>query len=141
MPLPHVPNVLVVDSDPATARSARDAFVDSDVRFVAVPDGGAASGELMHRSFDAILCDLSGEGFDGFDWLKSLLRTHPLLPVIGVARGTGSRSAIEAVKAGAFDFLAKPLDPAEVRRAVREAIECSRKGSETVAIDPRNELA
>ncbi len=68
---------------------------------------------------------------------QGLLRTHPLLPVIGVARGAGSRSAIEAVKAGAFDFLTKPLDPAEVRRAVREAIDCSRKGSETVAIDPR----
>jgi DNA-binding NtrC family response regulator len=131
----------VVDSDAATASTARDAFVDSDVRFVAVPDAEAASGELMHRTFDAVVCDLPGEGFNGFEWLKSLLRTHPLLPVIGVARGAGSRSAIEAVKAGAFDFLTKPLDPAEVRRAVREAIECSRKGSETVAIDPRNELA
>jgi DNA-binding NtrC family response regulator len=141
MPLPNVPSVLVVDSDAATASTARDAFVDSDVRFVAVPDAEAASGELMHRTFDAVVCDLPGEGFNGFEWLKSLLRTHPLLPVIGVARGAGSRSAIEAVKAGAFDFLTKPLDPAEVRRAVREAIECSRKGSETVAIDPRNELA
>ena len=141
MPLPNVPNVLVVDSDPATASSARDAFVDSDVRFVAVADAEAAAGELMHRAFDAVVCDLPGEGFNGFEWLKGLLRTHPLLPVIGVARGAGSRSAIEAVKAGAFDFLTKPLDPAEVRRAVREAIDCSRKGSETVAIDPRNELA
>lgn len=141
MPLPNVPSVLVVDSDAATASTARDAFVDSDVRFVAVPDAEAASGELMHRAFDAVVCDLPGEGFNGFEWLKGLLRTHPLLPVIGVARGAGSRSAIEAVKAGAFDFLTKPLDPAEVRRAVREAIDCSRKGSETVAIDPRNELA
>ena len=80
MPLPHVPSVLVVDSEAATARVARDAFADWDVRFVAVPDAEAASGELMHRAFDAVVCDLPGEGFNGFEWLKSLLRSHPPSP-------------------------------------------------------------
>ncbi len=141
MALPNVPNVLLVDADPETARVTREAFEVSDVRLVSVPDIEAAEAELMHRAFDAVVCDLSGESFAGFDWLKTLHRTRPLLPVIGIASATGSRSAIEAVKAGAFDFLPKPLDPGEVCRVVREAIECSRKGSETVAIDPRNELA
>ena len=141
MALPNVPNVLVVDADPETARVTRDAFQASDVRLVTVPDIEAAEAELMHRAFDAVVCDLSGGAFEGFDWLKTLHRGHPLLPVIGIDRASGSRSAIEAVKAGAFDFLAKPLEPGEIRRIVREAIDCSRKGTEPVAIDPRNELA
>ncbi len=141
MPKSKVPCVLVVDADAETARATRDAFHDSDVRLVSVPDSDAGATELMHRGVDALVCDLSNETFDGFEWLKNLRRTHPLLPVIGIAPSMGSRSAIEAVKAGAFDFLAKPLDPAELRRVVSEAVECSRKGGETVAIDPRNELA
>ncbi len=141
MAMPIVPRVLVVDADPETSRLARDVFLDADLRLVAVDDTEAARAEMMHREFDAVVCDLSGGRGEGFAWLKSLHLTHPLLPFIGVAPATGSRSAIEAVKAGAFDFLAKPLDPAELRRAVREAVDCSRKGSETVAIDPRNELA
>ncbi len=141
MALPNVPCVLVVDADPETARAMGEAFQDADLRLVPVPDAETAMAELADRSFDAVLCELSGESFDGFEWLQSLRRSHPLLPFIGVARASGSRSAIEAVKAGAFDFLAKPLEPSEIRRAVREAIDCSRKGSETVAIDPRNEMA
>lgn len=137
----HLPWVLVVDNDPATSAAMRIAFADADVRLVSVSDTEPASAELMHRPFDAVVCDLSGEAFPGFEWLKSVHRSHPHLPIIGVAPSGGSRSAIEAVKAGAFDFLAKPLDPGEVSRAVKEAIECSRKGAEPVAIDPRNQLA
>ncbi len=141
MAMPNPPYVLVVDGDAETARTVGESLHDADLRLVAAPDAEAAEAELAHRGFDAVLCELSGESFDGFEWLQSLRRSHPLLPFIGVARASGGRSAIEAVKAGAFDFLAKPLDPAEVRRAVREAIGCSRKGSEPVAIDPRNEMA
>jgi len=133
--------VLVIDSDVETGRVTRDAFADSDVRFVSVPDADTAEAELMHRTFDAVVCDLSGGVQGGYEFLKSIHRTHPLLPVVGIAEGSGSRSTIEAVKAGAFDILTKPLDPVEVRRTIREAIDCSRKGREIVAIDPRNELA
>lgn len=141
MALSHVSSVLVVDADPETVRVTRDAFEASDVRLFPVLDAEAAEAELGQRSFDAVICDLSGEFFAGFDWLKTLHRSRPLLPVIGVSSAKGSRSAIEAVKAGAFDFLAKPLFAGEICRVVREAIDCSRKGSETVAIDPRNEHA
>lgn len=141
MATPTPSNVLVIDDDASTARTVGDCLLDDELRLVVVPDAEAASAELAHRSFDAVICELSGDRFDGFEWLTSLRRSHPLLPVIGVAHTSGGRSAIEAVKAGAFDFLAKPLDPGEVRRAVREAIDCSRKGTEPVAIDPRNEMA
>ncbi len=132
--------VLIVDGDPETPRLARSTFADSDLRFVAVSEPEGAADRSL-GDFDAVVCDLSGERFDGFAWLKSLRRDETALPFIGVAAATGSRAAIEAVKAGAFDFLAKPLDPAELRRAVVEAVACSRKGSETVAIDPGDELA
>jgi len=117
-----------------------EAFRDSDTRFVSVPDTESGKSEMMHRSFDVILCNLSGGAFKGFEFLKDVHRSHPRIPIIGVAATSDTRSAIEAVKAGAFDFLSKPLAQAEVRRALREAIDCSRKGSEPVTIDPKNEF-
>lgn len=132
--------VLIVDSDPESTRIATAAFRDADTRFTSVPDSGAAVSEMMHRSFNVIICDLSGDNFDGFEFLKSIHLSSPQIPIIGIAPSSGSRSAIEAVKGGAFDFLAKPIDTGEIRRSVREAIECSRKASEPVSIDPRNEF-
>lgn len=131
--------VLVVDADPETVRVTTDAFRDSETRFLPVENVEAARIELMQHQFNAVLCDLSDDAFQGFEFLMELRRSHPRLPFLGIAAAAGSRSAIQAVKAGAFDFLSKPLDPHELRRSLREAIECSRKGNEPVAIDPRNE--
>ncbi len=138
--MPPSPVVLIVDSDPESARVTLQAFRESNTRFVSVKDPESARSEMMHRHFDAILCDLSGAGFSGFEFLKKLHTSHPQTPFIGVSAASDSRAAIEAVKAGAFDFLAKPLDPAEVSRTIREAVECSRKAGEPVSIDPRNEF-
>lgn len=117
-----------------------EAFRDSDTRFFSVPDAESGMNEMMHRNFDAVVCDLSVGAFKGFEFLKEVHRSHPRIPFIGVAAASDTRSAIEAVKAGAFDFLSKPLGLNDVRRVLREAIECSRKGSEPVAIDPKNEF-
>lgn len=132
--------VLIVDSDSEVSRITTEAFRDADTRFITVPDSEAAAFEMMHRNFDVVVCDLSGAGFNGFEFLKSVHLSSPQIPIIGIAPPSGSRSAIEAVKAGAFDFLSKPLDAGEIRRAVGEAIQCSRKASEPVSIDPKNEF-
>ncbi len=136
MPSSHVPAILVVDSDESTANAAREVFRDTDLRILAVAHPDEAEAALAHRGFDAVLCDLSGDHFGGFDWLRSLHRARPMLPFIGISSLSGSRSAIEAVKAGAFDFLARPFERAELKRAVLDAVESSRKGAEPVEIDP-----
>lgn len=136
MPSPHVPAILVVDADEAAGHAAREVFRDTDLRILTVAHPDEAEAALAHRAFDAVLCDLSGAAFDGFEWLRAQHRARPMLPIIGVANLSGSRSAIEAVKAGAFDFLVRPFDRSELRRAVLDAVASSRKGAEPVEIDP-----
>ncbi len=133
------PCVLIIDPDPEVARVTTAAFRDADARFIPVADAEAAAFEMMHRVFDVVICDLSGSRFDGFEFLKRIHLSSPHLPIIGIAPPSGSRSAIEAVKSGAFDFLSKPLDGADIRRAVGEAIQCSQKANAPVSIDPKNE--
>lgn len=134
-----LPSVVVIDRDPETARITTAAFRDSEIRFASFRDPEEAGLDASHWNLEAIVCDLSNCEFNGFEFLKKIRRTHPGIPFLGISNSTESRSAIEAMKAGAFDFLTKPLDPCELKRSISEAIGCVRKAHAQVTIDPRNE--
>jgi len=133
--------ILIVDSDPETAEAAAAAFRDADVRFTSVASAEEALEALHHHDFDAALCELHFGGDLEFAALEELQRSEPRLPVIGLGSSTDGRVAIEAVKNGAFDFVTRPIHAGDLVRAVREAINCSRKASEPVAIDPGSEVS
>ena len=130
--------VLIVDTDSETAVMAREGFRDANIRFVTVGSTDEAEDELAARTFDVVLADLSHDDGAGFALLKRIRLAHPKLPVIASSRASESGTAIEAVKAGAFDFLAKPFDREEMVRALGEALEVSKKTAEPVAINPRD---
>ncbi len=134
------PLLLVIDPDPRTAVAIAEALKDSDIRIKAVSTGDDADEELRGGRFDIVLCDLEFEEGRGFGLLKEIQKTSPHPPFIALNESSDSRSAIEAVKAGAFDFVPKPFSRSDLIRAVEEAVSCSRLANEPVAIDPRNEL-
>jgi two-component system response regulator HydG len=74
---------------------------------------------------DAVLTDLRMPGRDGLVFLRELLRAESDLPVIVLTAHGTITSAIECMKAGAFHYLQKPVDPEEliltIRRALRES--------------------
>jgi len=71
--------------------------------------------------------------------VRELKRNDPLLPVLVTLSDRSSELAIEIVKAGAFDFLSKPLLRDELEKSLSEAMECSRKAVSSVSIDPHDE--
>jgi DNA-binding NtrC family response regulator len=135
------PRILVVDPDPETTGAMATSLRDVDVRVTTVPGREMAEEELHHREYLAVVLDLDFEDGLGFALLKEIHSNYPLLPAIAISESRESGLAIEAVKAGAFDFLSKPIHASELTKAVRDAIACSRKSTETVAIDPGNELS
>lgn len=128
--------VLVADPDPGTANRLRELFRKHDYRFTAVTDGATAAEAVQERDFDAVICEFRMEGKGGLGLLQELRRGHPQLPVLVTTGQYDSRTAIEVVKAGAFDFLAKPLEGSEIFKALGEAVNCSRTMIEPVEIDP-----
>ncbi len=138
----RTPEILLIDSDPETAKAAGTALRDADVRLTAVDRFDTAEEELHHQSFLAAIVSLDLEEADqsGFDFLQAIRRDFPNVALIAVSEARESTLAIEAVKAGAFDFLPKPIHASELAKSVREAVECARNSREPVAIDPRNEL-
>lgn len=135
-----ISNVLIVDPDPATVEIAREGFKDSEIRFITAASPEEAADELASRPYAAVLSEMDLESGSGFAFLQQAKLSHPQLPVIAASHAAESRTAIEAVKAGAFDFIAKPLDADEVARVIREAVDVSKKTSEPVAINPRDGL-
>ena len=115
--------VLIVDDD-ETLRESLELFLASeDYEVVAAADGAAALTQLERAPVDVVLCDLRMPGIDGFELLPQLLRIAPGLTVILMSAYGGRELAIEALKRGAYDYLAKPFPPSEAVLAIRKAQE------------------
>ncbi len=92
-----------------------------EFQVVARRDGGAALAEASAIKPDAVIADLSE--FEATTVLRELAAADPQCPVILMARGASVDAAIEALKAGALDYLAKPFD----RERLREVLVTVRK--------------
>ncbi len=95
-----------------------------DVRIA--PDGEASLEALATSLPDAVCLDLVMPGIDGFETLERIKSHHPLLPVIVMTAQTGAEFAVRAMKAGAYDYLVKPVDQAKFVAEVTHAVERSR---------------
>jgi len=97
----------------------------------ATAQGRAAALSGKH---DVIVCDIGLADSAGLDLLRDLKEAVPRLPVICLSRSTDSASAIETIKAGAYDFFIKPAEVAEVAGAAIKAFEDARRTSQPVEI-------
>ena len=78
---------------------------------------------LDRAAFDCVITDLRMPGIDGLEGLKRFHQKIPALPVIIVTAFATVETAVEAMKAGAFDYLKKPFDPEELELLVGRAVE------------------
>ncbi|MCB9832033.1 MAG: sigma-54-dependent Fis family transcriptional regulator [Planctomycetes bacterium] len=122
--------VLVVDDEEAMRTFLVRTLRKRGLELVEAADGAAARRLLEDRSFDLVLTDLRMPELDGIELLHWIKRTKPKTPVI-VMTGFGSiPSAIEALKAGAEDYVTKPFDRDEIMRSVDAALEAGRLAAE-----------
>jgi two-component system response regulator HydG len=81
---------------------------------------------LDRAEFDAIVTDLRMPGIDGIEGLRRFKAKVPDIPVILVTAFATVDTAVEAMKAGAFDYLTKPFEPEELEIVVARAVEHAR---------------
>ena len=101
---------LVIDDDPAIRNSVRDFLEDFD-REVLMAANGLEALDLLARHDDVgvALVDLNMPVMDGYAFLAKVRESHPGLPTV-VLSGVGVLSdAMEAIRAGAWDFISKPI--------------------------------
>jgi DNA-binding NtrC family response regulator len=84
--------------------------------------GVAALEALQKSSADAVVTDRRMPGMDGLELLRRLRELYPAMPVILVTAYADVATAVEAMRAGAFDYVVKPFDNDEIRTLVARAL-------------------
>ncbi len=132
-------NVLIVD-DEESMRHLLSVFLrDHGYAVRAVSNGEEALKELGARDYDLVLSDVRMPRMDGIALLRDVQRLHPDLTFIVMSAYGTHDTAIEAMKAGAYDYVSKPFKPDEVLLVLKKAEERERLARENRRL--RTELA
>jgi len=126
------PRILVCDDEPVARRGAARALGSETYDFLECADGREclAALERPRHGVDLILLDLRMPGMDGMTTLAHLTALPAPPPVVVVTADSTLRTAIEAVKAGAADYLSKPYEIDELRFVVANTLETARLRTE-----------
>ncbi|HLK35406.1 MAG TPA: sigma-54 dependent transcriptional regulator [Polyangiaceae bacterium] len=116
-------SVLVVDDDPMVMSALRSFVESRGHRFVAAAGVAEATHVLASQSFDAVVLDLYLPDGDGLDVLDRSLELQPPPAVIVMTARAEIHSAVEAIRRGAADYLAKPLDLDDLGARLEHAVE------------------
>ncbi len=133
--------VLIVDDD-AEMRDALGMYFSSQGHECELAANAAvALGIVERQSLDAVICDVRMDGMNGFELLDRVKRTHPGLPFVFMTGMGRIHDAVDAIKRGAFQYLAKPCDLDELRAIVTGAIEerrrhASGEGERRISLPP-----
>ena len=126
--------VLVVDDDPETLALLREILVKEGYGVSTAEDANAALREATLEEPDVVITDIQMPGMDGVALLGELRTRFPKTLII-LATAFGSlKTAVDGIKAGAFDYLAKPFIIDDIRLVTRRAIEHKQVLSENQAL-------
>jgi DNA-binding NtrC family response regulator len=115
--------LLIVDDDKLAMKHLEQALKKEGYAVTATQSGGNAQALLEKQPFDVVLSELRMDKVDGMQLLKRCRESHPDTEVILLAGDAALESAVEAMRQGAFHYLAKPCLPDAVRQVVAEALE------------------
>jgi two-component system response regulator AtoC len=116
-------SVLVVDDEPSIRHVLTLVLSEHGFDVRAVQDGDEALQELGARDYDVMLSDVRMPKLDGMGLLKKALSLQPEMTVLVMSAYGSKDQALEAVAAGAYDFIQKPFKPEEVVFVLRKADE------------------
>jgi two-component system, NtrC family, response regulator HydG len=78
---------------------------------------------IENNNFDVVLCDYRLPNTDGYEILQKIKSKKPLLPVIIMTAYAEIKMAVKLIKAGAFDYVTKPVQPEEIINLINKALE------------------
>jgi len=129
--------ILVVDDDTAHRTMLKAHLGGEGYEIVEADDGDVAIHLAREREIDLILLDLKMKRVGGMEALAAIQEAKPALPVIIITAFSSVENAVEAMKKGAFDYVTKPVDAAELALTVERALSFERLQQENAALKER----
>src|SRR2546425_8390939 len=118
-----LPPVLVVDDEKNMRLSLKTILADEQYAVRAVDSAEEALRLLANEEFFMVITDARLGGMSGYEFLAKARAQWPELPILMITAYATPKLAVEAIKAGAFDYLAKPFAPEELLLAVARCAE------------------
>jgi DNA-binding NtrC family response regulator len=115
--------ILIVDDEKVALKNLEHVMKKEGYQVVSTQSGPNALKHLEQEAFDVVLTDLRMEKVDGMQILAKCRELWPDTEVVLITGFATLESAVEAMKQGAFYYVAKPFRLDEVRKVVREAME------------------
>jgi signal transduction histidine kinase len=133
--------VLVIDDDEAIRISCRRILAREGYAVEVFERGADGLSRLREAAPPLLLVDLKMPEMDGFQVLEEVRRTDPNVVVVVITGYATIATAVEAMKAGAYDFLPKPFTPDELRLVVERGLERRRLVETSERLRREKELA
>src|SRR6185369_9618616 len=118
-----LPSVLVVDDEKNMRLSLETVLDDEGYDVQAVESAEAALTLLAREEVFMVITDARLGGMSGYEFLGKVRNQWPELPILMLTAYATPKLAVEAIKAGAIDYLAKPFAPEELLHAVGRCAE------------------
>src|SRR5208283_4285175 len=118
--------VLIIDNDQAHAETVAESLERTGFHCRVATSGSEGARLIEESPFDAVITDLVMNDIDGLGILQRARSDQPDAEVIFMTGHGTVPSAVDAMRRGAFNYLLKPLDIAQLRASVEKAVESSR---------------
>ncbi len=128
-------NILIVDDDRNLLELMGMMLKSADYEVTTAHDGEGALSVVKAQAFDLAVVDLKLPGMDGISFMRELHQINPEMPVIILTAHSSVKSAVEAIRMGAFNYLAKPFDLDELLLQIERALENRRLHSEVKRLE------
>jgi DNA-binding NtrC family response regulator len=132
-----LPPVLVVDDEKNMRLSLQTVLKDENYATRAVESAEEGLNLLAHEEFFMVITDARLGGMSGYEFLTKIHNQWPDLPVLMLTAYATPKLAVEAIKAGAIDYVSKPFAPEELLHAVARCAERYRLLQENAVLRSR----
>lgn len=129
-----MPKILIIDDEKAIRNALRDILLFEKYEVEEAADGAEGLRMAEATPFDLILCDIKMPKMDGLELLSKLQVSNPDVPIVMISGHGTIDTAVEAIKKGAYDFIAKPPDLNRLLVTVRNGLDRNSLVKETKSL-------
>lgn len=126
-------HVLVIDADPSFLDAVRQGLESAGNQVSTIAHGSALAEVLEQEEFDLAVCGAPDGIDDEFEVMQAVRSQSPDLPIVLVTRGGSIEGAIQAMRDGAIDYLAKPFEIAMLQELIKQHLDSSVESDAVVA--------